>query len=140
MRTLTFILSPVVSILLFVGLVLYIVLAYFGQADPPGFELAVVSSIFGGLLFSGAFLGGTSMSEETQREVRRIGILYLVATIGFIFLVLFLPMARIKPEPTGVAYWAIFIVVAFGMFGSALFFAFATGRLIRIIPQLWSGS
>lgn len=140
MRTLTTILSPVVSILLFLGLIFYIVLAYFGKAEPPGFELAVVSSIFGGLLFSGAFIGRTSLKKEIQVEVRRIGILYLVATIGFIFLVLFLPMARIKPEPTGIAYWVIFIVVALGMFGSALLFALATGRLIRIIPQLWSGS
>jgi hypothetical protein len=138
MRTLTTILSPVVSVLLFLGLIFYIALAYFGKAEPPGFELAVVSSIFGGLLFSGAFIGKTSLSKEIQMEVRRIGILYLVATIGFIFLVLFLPMARI--EPTGIAYWVIFIIVALGMFGSALLFALATGRLIRIIPQLWSGS
>jgi len=133
-------LSPVVSLLLFIGLLFYIVLAYFGKAEPPGFELTVVSSILGGLLFSGAFIGRTSLSEEAQVEVRRIGILYLAATIGFLFLVLFLPMGRTEPEPTGVAFWVIFVVVALGMFGSALLFALATGRLIRIIPQLWSGS
>ena len=135
MRQLLIILAPIISTLLFLGLVAYIVMSYFGKTEPPGFELAVLSSIFGGLLFSGGFFSNTFPGTEIQREVRRVGIMYLLATIGFVFLVVFLPMTR--PEPTGLAYWVIFVVLAISMFGSAAVFAFATARLIRLIPQLW---
>lgn len=130
------VLSFAVSIFLFVGICTYIALAYFGKSEPPGFELVVVSSIFGGLLISGGITGKASPNTTTQKNIKRTGILYLVATIGFVFLVLFLPMARLNLQ--GIAYWVVFLILALSMFGSAWFFGIATAKLIKIVFDLWS--
>ena len=129
------VLSFAVSMFLFIGICTYIALAYFGKSEPPGFELAVVSSIFGGLLLSGGLTDKPFLSAKMRKDIKQIGILYLVATIGFVFLVLFLPMARLDLQ--GITYWVVFLILAFSMFGAAWLFAVATARLIKLVPDLW---
>ncbi len=128
------VLSFAVWIFLFTGICTCIVLAYFGKSEPPGFELAVVSSIFGGLLLSGGLTGKTSLNTTMQKDIKQTGILYLVATIGFVFLVLFLPMARLNLQ--GIAYWVVFLILALSMFGAAWLFGKATARLIKLVFDL----
>jgi uncharacterized membrane protein YjdF len=130
------ILSFAVSMFLFIGICTYIALAYFGKSEPPGFELAVVSSIFGGLLLSGGLTNKAVLSAKMRTDIKQIGILYLVATIGFVFLVLFLPIARLDLQ--GITYWVVFLILALSMFGSAWLFSIATAKLIKLVPALWS--
>lgn len=132
------VLFPIIYVLLAIGILAYIPLCYFEKEEPPGFELAIVSAIIGGLLFSGGFAGTASRYSELQGKVKRIGLLYLVATIGFIFLALFVPMAKLEIQ--GIAYWTVFLVIVLSMLTSVLSFAWATAELVKLLPRLWSNS
>ena len=133
-KTIAIILAPLVSVFLIAGVFVYIMLVYIGETEPPGFELALIPSILGGLLFSG--VGTASLPPQLQSQVKRIGILYLLATIGFILLILFLPAARLNLE--GIAYCSVLSVLVFAIFESSFLFGIATFRLIYLTPELWS--
>lgn len=135
-QTIADISHPIIYALLYAGIMAYIVLYYVTKQEPPGFELATISGVIGGLLFSGAFIGGASQDSELQREVKRTGILYLVATIGFIFLALFLPMLEVEFTDM-VAKWTVIIVVSLSLLASIIPFAWATAKLIALVPKLW---
>ena len=127
---------PIIYALLCIGIIAYIVLYYFTKQEPPGFELATISGVIGGLLFSGAFISGTSQNSELQGEVKRTGILYLVATIGFIFLALFWPMLKLEFTNI-VAKWTVIIVIFLSLLASITPFAWATAKLAALVPKLW---
>ena len=130
-------LSFSIYMLLAIGILSYIPLAYFGTTEPPGFELAIVSAIIGGLLFSGRFSGMASEDAELVKKVRQIGILYLVATIAFVFLALFLQLAKVEFESI-IANWTVILVNIVSMSVSVISFSWATAELAYIIPKLWS--
>jgi hypothetical protein len=135
-QTIADIFHPIIYVLLYGGIIAYIVLYYVAKQEPPGFELATISGVIGGLLFSGAFIGGASQTSELQREVKRTGILYLVATIGFIFLALFWPMLKLEFTNI-VAKWTVIIVIFLSLIASITPFAWATAKLVTLVPKLW---
>ena len=131
---------PIIYMLLSIGIIAYIILYYVAKQEPPGFELATISGVIGGLLFSGAFAGRASQNSRAQRklqkEVKRTGILYLVAAIGFIFLALFWPMLKLEFTNI-VAEWTVIIVIFLSLLVSIIPFAWATAELAALIPKLW---
>ena len=136
-ETVAVLFRPIIYTLLCVGIVAYIVLSYVAKQEPIGFELAIISSVIGGLLFSGAIAGTVSQNLELQKEVKRTGILYLVATIGFIFLALFWPMLKLEFTNI-VAEWTVIIVIILSLLTSITPFAWATAKLATLIPKLWN--
>lgn len=118
-----------------IGISLYIVLSY-TEGRVVGFELATISAIVGGLLLASGSISKDSRLSKFQGDIRRTGILYLAATISFVFIGLFLPLLKIP----GIAEWLGFVVVTIVLVPSLCFFGWATGDLVILLPQLWSNS
>jgi len=129
----------IVYFLLLIGLPLYIALAFFGKTEPPGLELAIVSAVIGGLLFSGGFPGIDSRNVKLAKKIRMVGLLYLVATIAFIFLALYLPLTQLKVEEIWVN-WFVVIVFSISLLSYVITFAWATAALASILSEVWSDS
>jgi len=123
-------LVSIVVMVLIIGLGIYIVHRYVEGGESPAFELAMISAVIGGLLFAGGFTGVTS---TYAKEVRRIGLSYLVATISFVFMGLYLPILKVP----GMGEVLACAVISLSLLAALLSFGWATVRLIMLIPVLW---
>ncbi|OGN92221.1 MAG: hypothetical protein A2Z75_04395 [Chloroflexi bacterium RBG_13_50_10] len=118
-----------------IGISLYIILSY-TEGRVVGFELATISAVVGGLLLASGSIGKNSQLSILEGDIRRTGVLYLAATISFIFIGLFLPLLKIP----GIGEWLGFAVVTIVLVPALVFFGWATGDLVILLPQLWSYS
>jgi len=98
----------------------------------PIFELAKISAILGGLVLAGGFF--TTSPQELKFKMRRIGALYLLATIAFVILGLALPI--FAPLTEEMSYYLFFFILVIGsLIVSAVAFALATSGLTVLIPK-----
>jgi hypothetical protein len=137
--TLGSILGLILISLFNLGLAGYIVLSianYATNSKIPTFELATVSAIIGGLLFSSGFTGIIRVRPEIQNRVRRISLLYLVATLSFVFLTLYLTLAQVNYSDE-LSKIIVLSANSVGILASLVSFSWANTELILLIPQLW---
>ena len=124
--------------LIFYFIVSILVTVYIAQnlkdLTPPIFELAKVCAIVGGLVLAGGFVANSP--RDLKFKMRRVGTLYLLATLSFVVLGLALPVHLL--EVGGISQ-AIFTVVTFAsMVSGIVSFALATSWLTMLLPKLWS--
>lgn len=121
-------LSYLIAILFSFAIILFIIKTWLVMKDAQvGFNLAIISSVIGGLILASAF-----SSKETsifRVPLRRIGLLYIIATISFVILGVSAPLLE--------NYSFAPYISAISMVGGALSFAIATVLLIKEIPRLW---
>ena len=123
----------IVVVVLTLAIVVYIITYYFGKAEPPGFELATVSAIIGGLILASA---GLTSYAVVQRRMKRTALFYLIATIAFVVFGLFFPiMDQFRSIPL---YYQVIIYITASSIGiGALSFSLGTVGLALLIPHLW---
>ena len=126
-------LSYTLVILLTLAIVVYIITYYFGKAEPPGFELATISAIIGGLILASA---GLTSYVVVQDRMKHTALFYLIATIAFVVFGLFFPIAD-KVENIPVYYEIVLYTTAVSIGIGALSFSLGTVWLASLIPKLW---
>jgi membrane associated rhomboid family serine protease len=126
-------LSYTLVILLTVAIIVYIITYYFGKAEPPGFELATISAIIGGLILASA---GLASYAEAQDRMKRTALFYLIATIAFVVFGLFFPIAD-KFQNVPIYYDFILKITAISIGIGAVSFSIGTVWLAFLIPKLW---
>ena len=112
-------------------IILYIV-RNLNNLEPPIFELAKICALIGGLILASGFF--TASSQDPKFEMRRVGALYLLASIAFVILGLSLPIYAL--ETKGMSHYIFLVVTIASMIAGAVSFALATSWLIIIIPKL----
>ena len=126
-------LSFLVAILFSAAIIGYIVKTNFGEGgEPVGFELATISAVIGGLVLTSGFLDKGASKPDLALSLRRIGTMYLVATLAFVVFGICSPLM----EVSSYFMYASAIGIAVG----ALSFAMGSVLLAIKVPQLWSGS
>jgi hypothetical protein len=118
-----------------IAILVYIIMYYFGKAEPPGFELATISAIIGGFILAGA---GLTSYANVQDRMKRSAICYLIATIAFVVFALFFPIAD-KLQNVPIYYDFVLITTAVSICVGAVSFSIGTVWLIRLIPSFWRG-
>ena len=133
MRNFLYGLSYTLVILLTVAIVIYIITYYFGKAEPPGFELATISAIIGGLILASA---GLTSYVYIQDRMKHTALFYLIATIAFVVFSLFFPIAdKVQSIPIYCDFVLIITAVSIGI--GALSFSLGTVWLASLIPKFW---
>ena len=123
-------LSYVVAVLFAVAIIFYIVKTNFGvDGEPVGFQLATISAVIGGLILASA---GLSSYASAQQKMKRIGVLYLMATVSFVIFGICFPII----EWNDLMPW----IAGTGMVVGAFSFAIATIFLAYTLPSIWSDS
>jgi hypothetical protein len=126
-------LSYAVVALFTAAIVGYIVKVGFGQGgEPVGFQLATISAVIGGLILTSGFLDREPSKPDLAMSLRRIGVMYLVATLAFVVFGICFPLIGVS------SYFAWVSVI--GMVIGAFTFAAGSVLLATKVPQLWSGS
>lgn len=126
-------LSYLVVILFSAAILGYIIVTNFGQdGEPVGFQLATISAIIGGLILAGGLLNKGSSTPDLALSLRRIGAMYLVATLAFVVSGICFPLIE-------VSCWFMY-ASTIGMAVGALSFAMGSVLLAIKVPQLFSGS
>lgn len=102
-----------------------------GMAAPTtvGFDLATVSALLGGLILTSAFLGQDKLRSSYQ--LRRTGLLYLIATL--LFIVLGISMQLQIWDAYSAALGIMIATTALG----TISFSWATVLLVWQVPELW---
>ena len=121
-------LSYILAILFMLVTVMYIIQTGFGtDGEPVGFQLATISAVIGGLILASA---GLTSYANTQQNMKRIGVLYLIAAVSFVILGICLPLIE----------WNCFMpwIAGTGMAVGALFFAMATILSAFTLPSIWN--
>ena len=126
-------LSYTLVILLTLAIVVYIITYYFGKAEPPGFELATISAIIGGLILASA---GLALYAQVQDRMKRTALFYLIATIAFVVFSLFFPIAD-KVQSVPIYYDFVLKITAVSIGIGALSFSLGTVWLAFLIPKFW---
>jgi len=122
----------------FAGLVGYVALSIANFAERkafPAFELATISAVLGGFLFSSGFTGIAEQNVELKHRIRRIGLTYLISAISFIILTMFLALAQ-KDYPQAWVNGFVLVGNSIGLLGGIISFPWATAELVWIMPQL----
>lgn len=126
-------LSCVVVALFTAAILGYIVKTSFGQGgEPVGFQLATISAVIGGLILTSGFLDREPSKPDLAMSLRRIGVMYLVATLAFVVLGICFPLINVSPY----FVW----MSGIGMVVGAFSFAIGSVLLAAKVPQLWSSS
>ena len=121
-------LSYILAILFMIVIVMYIIKTGFGtDGEPVGFQLATISAIIGGLILASA---GLTSYANTQQNMKRIGVFYLMATVSFVIFGICLPLIEWN--------WFMPWIAGTGMAAGALSFAIATILLAHTLPSIWS--
>ena len=126
-------LSYTLVILLTLAFVVYIITYYFGRAEPPGFELATISAIIGGLILASA---GLTSYAVIQERMKRTAVFYLIATIAFVVFGLFFPIAD-KLQNVPIYYDFVLKITAVSIGIGAMSFSLGTVWLAFLIPKFW---
>jgi hypothetical protein len=124
----------------FAGLAGYVALSIANYAEKkafPAFELATISAVLGGFLFSSGFTGIAQQNVELMTKIRRIGLTYLISAISFIILTMFIALALkdySQPWVNGFVLAGNFV----SLLGGIISFPWATAELVWIMPQLFA--
>lgn len=130
-RKLVYVLAYLVAVLFAAAILAYIIQTNFGKDGAPmGFQLATISAVIGGLVLTSGFLNRGSSKPDLALSLRRIGVIYLMATLAFVVFGICFPLI-------GVACPFVY-ASAIGMAVGALCFAMGSVLLAIKIPQLWS--
>lgn len=133
MRNLAYGLSYLVAVLFAVAIVGYIIKTNFGQdGEPVGFQLATIAAVIGGLVLASGFLNKGSSKPDLALSLRRIGTMYLVATLAFVVFGICFPLIEVS--------WYFMYASAIGIVAGAFSFAMGSVLLAMKVPQLWSSS
>lgn len=126
-------LSFTVVALFTVAIVGYIIKVNFGQGgEPVGFQLATISAVVGGLVLTSGFLNREPSKPDLALSLRRIGVVYLIATLAFVVFGICFPLIDVG---------SYFMVVSLiGIVIGAVSFALGSVLLAIRVPQLWSSS
>lgn len=128
-------LSYTLVILLALSIVVYIITYYFGKAEPPGFELAIISAIIGGFILASA---GLTSYAVVQDRMKRTGLFYLIATIAFLVFGLFFPIVD-KVENIPIYYEIVLYTTAVSIGVGAVSFSLGTVSIALPLPKIWRG-
>lgn len=79
------------------ALVFYI-LNYSIKGDVPGFQLAIISTIFGGFMLSSSIFGRAA--SDLKLRMRRIGAIYLISAVAFVIFTVFYSIVDMMPQET----------------------------------------
>jgi hypothetical protein len=132
-KRLFYFLAYLVAVLFSVVIVSYIIATNFGKdGDPVGFQLATISAVIGGLVLASGFLNKGSSKPDLALSLRRIGVMYLVATLAFVVFGICFPLIEVARP--------FIYASAIGMVVGALSFAMGSVLLAIKVPQLWSSS
>ena len=77
------------------ALVVYFI-KFLEKDQVPGFEMAIISAIFGGFMLSSSIYG--SAATDLKLRMRRIGAMYLIAAVSFVIFSIFHSISDILPE------------------------------------------
>ena len=124
---LSFILYIVISILIAVYIARNL-----SDITPPLFDLAKICALLGGFVLAGGFFA--TSSQDLKYEMRRIGALYLLATVAFVILGLSLPIYILKIE--GAIHYIFVVLTIVSMVVGIVSFALATSWLTLVTPKL----
>ena len=124
----------VFEMLLFLGIILYIVFRYSNPANLQPFEMATVTTLLGGFALAGGFSGNARL-VSLAFALRGIGALYIASTIAFVLFGLFLPLTE-KTLPELLKEIATPVIV-FGAYSGAFLFVIATGWILYVIPRIF---
>ena len=72
----------------------------FSQGHVPGFELATISTIFGGFMLSSSIF--SNAASDLKLRMRRVGAIYLVAAVAFVIFHIFFSILDIMPQATNI--------------------------------------
>ncbi len=98
-KNLIFGISYTVVTFLTMALVIYI-LESFGKGEVPGFQLATISTIFGGFMLSSSVFG--KAATDLKLRMRRIGAIYLIAAVAFVMFHILFSILDILPQVTSI--------------------------------------
>lgn len=111
----------------------YIIHTNFGQdGEAVGFQLATVSAVIGGLTLAGGLLDRGEARPGLALGMRRIGTMYLVATLAFVVFGVCSPLMDVS--------WTFMYASMIGMAFGAVFFAIGSVLLASKVPQLLASS
>ena len=132
-KNLVYFLAYLVAVLFSFAILVYIIETNFGKdGDPVGFQLATISAVIGGLVLASGFLNKGSSKPDLALSLRRIGVMYLVATLAFVVFGVCFPLIELACP--------FIYASAIGMAVGALSFAMGSVLLAIKVPQLWSSS
>jgi hypothetical protein len=101
------------------GLLGYMVAGYTADNLQP-FDLAIADGVIGGFIFTATF--SEKCTEEARRKLRPISVFYLISTISFVVLGIFIPVDKMETKVlTGWLKWIIPVTFYLG----AILFAVA---------------
>lgn len=126
-------LAPSLTVLVGFATLTYIISYFAGKAEPP-FELAKIAAIIGGFILAGGFFSASM--PDLGRELKRVGSLYLVATVSFVVFGLFLPISS-QLQDKNLTYYIVLIPLIISLVIATTSFSCATAWLVRIFPKLW---
>jgi peptidoglycan/LPS O-acetylase OafA/YrhL len=115
------------------GMVLYLLAQYKKDSFQP-FELATVVGLLGGFIFVAAF--GGKVPEGLRKRLKRIGSLYLLATISLVVFGFYQAADQAKLVPKGwltTGWMTVFYTLTFYM--GTLSFIAAMWLTLRAIPE-----
>lgn len=101
-------------------------------AESVGFQLATISAVIGGLVLAGGFLNKDTSKPDLAVSLRRIGVVYLGATLAFVVFGICFPLTNVS------SYFGY--VSTIGMVIGAFSFAAGSVWLATSVRQLWSRS
>jgi hypothetical protein len=126
-------LSFTVVALFAVAIVGYIVKVNFvEEGESVGFQLATISAVIGGLVLTSGFLDRESSKPDLALSLRRVGVVYLIATLAFVVFGVCFPLIDVS--------FYFVLVSLIGMVIGAFCFAAGSVLLAMKVPQLWSSS
>jgi hypothetical protein len=126
-------LAYVVVVLFAIAIVGYIVKVGFVQTgEPVGFQLATISAVIGGLILTSGFLDREPSKPDLAMSLRRVGVMYLVATLAFVVFGICFTLIGVSSY----FMWVSLIGMVIGAFS----FAIGSVLLAAKVPQLWSHS
>lgn len=119
----------------FIGVFFYIFLRI-TKTDASPIEMATVTAVLAGITLAGGYVQGGI--NGMSFHLRRIGALYLVATISFLVFGFYVTIDGSLPSDRDpVTYWYILIVMGVTLYGGAITFAVATGWLALLIRRFF---
>jgi len=117
-----------------VGFIVYLIYAFQSKsASDVAFQVATISGLLGGLVLSGGLIKDKT---PTGVQLKRIGVLFIASTLGFILVGLYGPILD-KPPENQMTIEISKRVFQAGLLIGIIGFSLATGFLAVLMPKLW---
>ena len=103
-----------------------------GEYEP--FELAIVSALLGGFVLASGFI--SRPADKLATGLKRVGVLYLVATIAFVVFGLYITLDKIATAGDSLSKLTQ-VIVPGSLYIGVPAFTWATASLVTLTPQIW---